>query len=230
MKRILFAATFLFLVQSVYCQKYRFYPEMEIESLATNEGELELNDGEVIQGDLGLNMVQTSSGLQRITAVKIFKKGEKDLKYKPEEIKEVRIKADWSDESRSDANSGDGLQIQWYSEMKADYYIFRSVLDKKGKYRLLQLLNPGFDDLVQVYVDPKSKDSAFAAMVGKESAKSYYIGKGEGKETLFVKKSKYKKMYSDIFGDCDAWMDAFSEKVKWGDIPEHVVFYEENCE
>jgi len=176
MKPLFLITMFLFFVQSSFGQEYRLYPEMEISSLATNQGEIELKNGEVIEGDLGLTVYQTSSGVQRISAVKVFKKGEKNLKYKVDEIKEVRIKADWSDETRSDANSSGALQIQLYPEIEADYYVFRTVEDKKGKPRLLQLLNPGFDDLIQVYVDPKAKDAASftAGITGKETAKSYY--------------------------------------------------------
>jgi len=228
MKKLTIVA-FLLIVQQSFSQSYRFFPEMEITSLSMNEGEVTLMTGEVIKGKLGLATMQTSSGLQRITSVRV-RVGDKKGKYKAKEIKEILIKADWSDESLSEANSGDGLQIQWYSEANAEYYIFKSVSDKKGKTRLMQLVNPGFDHAIQVYADPKAKESSFAAMVGKDSAKSYYLTKGDGHEGTYVKKSKYKKLFPKIFGDCASMASEYGEKVKWGDLAQHIYFYDQECD
>lgn len=228
MKKIIIVAILL-IAQNAISQNYRFFPEMEINSLSMNEGEVTLMNGEVIKGKLGLATMQTSSGLQRINSVRV-RDGDKKGKYKAKDIKEILIKADWSDESLTNANSGDGLQIQLYSEAKADYYIFKSVSDKKGKTRLMQLVNPGFDHAIQVYADPKAKESSFAAMVGKDSAKSYYLAKGDGHEGTYVKKSKYKKLFPKIFGDCSAMISEFGEKVKWGDLAHHIYYYDQECD
>ncbi|WP_411896099.1 hypothetical protein [Winogradskyella sp. A2] len=229
MKNLLLIFAFLFSVQVAFCQKFRLYPEMEITSLSSNESELTLMNGEILDGEMGLATVQTSSGLQRITSVVVFKKGEKNLKYKPKDIKEIKIKANWSDMSSSDANNDSSLQIKFYADMKSDYYIFRTVLDKKGKPRLMQLLNPGFDSNIQVYVDAKSKDSSIAGMLGKETAKSYYLTKGTDEKGIYVKKSKYKKLFPKIFGDCDAMKTEFGEKIKWGDFTQHIYAYDQDC-
>lgn len=229
MKKLLFVAVCLFCIQTAYSQKFRLYPEMQITSLANSEGEVTLMNGQVLKGDIGLATVETSGGLQRINSVRVFKKGEK-LKYKAKEVKEIKIKANWSDQTRSDANSEGALQIKFYSDIKSDYYIFRNVSDKKGKPRLMQLLNPGFDDNIQVYVDAKSKDSSFAAMVGKDSAKSYYITKEAGGKGVYVKKSKYKKQFSEVFGDCKSVKSEYGGTVKWGDFAQHVYAYDQNCD
>ncbi|MBT8218405.1 MAG: hypothetical protein KJP00_01180 [Bacteroidia bacterium] len=229
MRITLIIAFLLFVVHQSFAQRYRLYPEMEISSLAMNEGELVLMNGDVIQGDLGLATVETSSGLQRINSVRM-RKGSERLKFKAKEIKEIRIKANWSDQTLSEANSGDGLQIQLYSEAKADYYIFKNVTDKKGKPRLMQLLNPGFDHAIQVFVDPKSKDSAFASLVGKDTAKSYYLTRDDGQDGIYVKKSKYKKSFAGFFGDCAAIMAEFKDNIKWGDFAQHIYYYDQNCD
>jgi len=230
MKNLLLICTFLFFGKVTFCQQFRLYPEMEIMSLASNPSELTLSNGQIIKGEMGLGVVSTSSGLQRITSVVIFKKGEKNLKYKPKEIKEIKIKANWSDMSTSDANNKSSLQIKFYADRKSDYYIFRTVLDKKGKPRLMQLLNPGFDSNIQVYADTKSKHSSIAAILGKDAAKSYYLVKGTDQKGIYVKKSKYKKLFQKIFGDCEDMMSKFGDKIKWGDFAKHIYAYDQDCD
>jgi len=206
-------------------QNFRLYPEMEITSLASNGGELTLANGDVVTGELSLATVQTSSGLQRITSVIVRNEGEDKQKFKPKDISELRINANWSDNSTNDA------AIKFYAEAKSDYYIFRTVKDNKGKQRLMQLLNPGFDDNLQVYVDAKAKDSGFASMLGKDSAKSYYVTKDVNDKAMYLKKSKYKKTFKDVYGDCSTMMvELGDDKPNWNDFAQHVYSYNEECE
>jgi hypothetical protein len=37
------------------------------------------------------------------------------------------------------------VRTDYKSVLNADFYIYRRVVDKKGKPRMLQLLNPGFE-------------------------------------------------------------------------------------
>jgi hypothetical protein len=209
-------------------QKYRLFPEMEIKSLASNQGELTLKTGEVISGQLSLATITTSAGLQRIASVRIQNEDGKQ-KFKPKAIQELKVKAEKSDVSANSAGLKKAIQL--FTESNAEYYIFKSVNDNKGKPRLMQLLNPGFDSKLQIYADAKSKQSAFAGFSNNNGVKTYFFTKKDGqKKATYLKKRKYKKMFSKMYTDCSAMNDMFGEKIKWGDFAHHVFYYDQDCE
>ena len=137
--------------------------------------------------------------------------------------------------------------------MKLDYYVFYRVADKKGKPRMLQILNPGWDTKMRVYNDPKSKETAgprelikkdetlrisngdeevmlglTAGLVG-GLAKSFYVSKGEREYSIYVEKSKYKKSYSTIFQDCSVLVENIKNDLQWDNFAGHVFEYETTC-
>ena len=137
--------------------------------------------------------------------------------------------------------------------MKLDYYVFCRVADKKGKPRMLQILNPGWDTKMRVYNDPKSnetagprelikKDETLRISNGDEEvmlgltvglvgglAKSFYVSKGEGGYSISVEKSKYKKSYSTIFQDCSVLVENIKNDLQWDNFAGHVFEYETTC-
>ena len=137
--------------------------------------------------------------------------------------------------------------------MKLDYYVFYRVADKKGKPRMLQILNPGWDTKMRVYNDPKSnetagprelikKDETLRISNGDEEvmlgltvglvgglAKSFYVSKGEGGYSIYVQKSKYKKSYSTIFQDCSVLVENIKNDLQWDNFAGHVFEYETTC-
>lgn len=106
------------------------------------------------------------------------------------------------------------------------YFFSGSKKAKKDKPRLLQLLNPGWAQPIQVFVDPKAKKTmgltiGGMAVVGGR-AKSYLLIK-DGR-TIELKKGKYKKIATDLFGDCKEFQKEFPE-LKWRDLPMHIFTY-----
>jgi hypothetical protein len=117
--------------------------------------------------------------------------------------------------------------------LEADYFLFKRILDKKGRPFITQLINPGFDSKIQVYVDPKAKETGGAKLTGGllgGLAKSYYITKGVGSGALYVEKSKYKKSFSTIFEGCSKMGGQYGDKPKWDEIATHVFYFDQLCD
>jgi len=99
----------------------------------------------------------------------------------------------------------------------------------KDKFILLQLLNPGFDDLLKVYEIPNAKTGETSidgiAVSGNEAKAYYVVKKGE---TIKITKKKYKKQdFKLLFGDCQQIIDNNEPDFKY--FAEHVFFYNELC-
>ncbi|MEL6717661.1 MAG: hypothetical protein AAFP82_03015 [Bacteroidota bacterium] len=107
-----------------------------------------------------------------------------------------------------------------------------SLPKKKKKYRLLQLLNPGFDSQIKVYQDPNAKKTmgvgiAGMNVIGRE-AKSYLVVKN-GEKAILVKKKKYKKQFAQLFGDSPEVMKLKEEgKLKFKEFANHAYLYDQS--
>ena len=114
-------------------------------------------------------------------------------------------------------------------------YYERALAPKKKKdvYRLYLLMNPGFDSKIKVYHDPWGNEGetsigGISAFGGDE--KSYLFVK-DGNKSFKVKKKEYKKLFSELYGDCQIMMDEFGgKKNKFKDLAGHVFVYDQACE
>lgn len=158
-------------------------------------------------------------------------------KYKVADMKEIGFKNNAIAGFLNTIGQGGGsvkaaMNTDFKNMMKLDYYVFYRVADKKGKPRMLQILNPGWDTKMKVYNDPKSKATAGAklsmGLVG-GLAKSFYVSKGEEGYSIFVEKSKYKKSYSTIFQDCPSLVERIEKDLQWDNFAGHVFEYETTC-
>ena len=112
--------------------------------------------------------------------------------------------------------------------MNADFYVYRGIVDKKGKPRMLQLLNPGFAARMQVYVDPKANESGGGLFTNMAEGmeESYYVARGNSSAT-YVEKKKYKKSMSSVFDDCSSILQAY--KPDFSKFATHVFYYQNEC-
>jgi hypothetical protein len=117
-------------------------------------------------------------------------------------------------------------------QVLAEVAVFeRALLPKKDKYRLLQLVNPGFDHVLKVYEDPNAKEvnGLLSNPFRQGDPKSFLIVKG-GDKSILVKKDGYKKQFKQIFGECDEMMEAYADKkTKFKNLAEHVFAYDQLC-
>jgi hypothetical protein len=108
---------------------------------------------------------------------------------------------------------------------------FNSVVynKKKNKKALLQLINYGFDQKLKVYPDPNSESGTTSindTPVTGGQIKAYFIVKGDN--TFKVDKKSYKKLYSEIFGDCSK-MDANPKTISIKNITQDILKYNMSC-
>ena len=115
-----------------------------------------------------------------------------------------------------------------------DYVIFETALTAKktDTYRLLQLLNAGFDNKIKVFAEPSKKTGGFSVgglqLTGGE-ARAYLFVKGNEK-AVEVKKGSYSKNFEELYSDCPQMLSTFQgEKIKWDDIALHVFAYDQAC-
>lgn len=90
---------------------------------------------------------------------------------------------------------------------------------KEEKEFLMQLINPEFSSIIEVYSDPAAKETTGVSFgggpqIGGGSIKSYYIKKGE--EVIWLKKAEFEDQYDFLFGDNKEFMNKYPLKsVKW---------------
>ena len=184
--------------------------------------------GKSTSGSIGPN------GMMSIT-LKDTLSGEK-TKYKVPDIKEVGVSAKGGlgkIEAMTSALQNAGsisemVQTDYKSVLNANFYVYRRIVDKKGKPRMLQLLNPGFETRMQVYADPKANESGGGLMTNMAAGmqESYYVARGNSSAT-YVQKKKYKKSMSSVFDDCSMILEAY--KPDFSEFAAHVFYYENEC-
>jgi hypothetical protein len=229
------AACAFLLANKVFSQGFVTSVEDEgFSGLNGNECILKLVSGEEIRGKF-TGGTYVKDGLSKISIK--MENGEK-AKFKPEQVASVRINASGMAKlSMVSANASSIKEIvntDFNATVKREYIIFETALtpDKKDTYRLLQLLNPGFDNKIKVYAEPNVKTSGLningIQLTGGE-AKAYLFVKGGEKATL-VKKGSYSKGFEELYSDCPKMLAAFQgQKVSWDDIALHVFAYDQAC-
>jgi len=190
-----------------------------------NEIEGKLSGGVMIMGHLKSFTLKIDEGTKR--------------KFKSEEVKLLKIKSSglvkfmMVTESMSSVKKMSNTD---YDEIaNKDWLIFEQALinRKKDKPRLLQLLNPGFDSKIKVFVDPTASETGGIGMGGMKITggedKSFLLVKNQTK-AVKIKKKKYKKEFSNLFGDCDQMNEIFGgSKTKFQDMAGHVYAYDQAC-
>lgn len=95
-----------------------------------------------------------------------------------------------------------------------------SLKNKKEEQEfLMQLINPEFSSIIEVYADPNAKETGGFSIGGSPAlsggvTKSYYIKKGD--EVIWLKKSEFEDQYNFMFGDNSEFMKQFPyNSIKW---------------
>lgn len=95
-----------------------------------------------------------------------------------------------------------------------------SLKNKKDEMEfLMQVINPGFDDIISVYHDPRAKETGGVSFGGPQLGggviKSYYIKKGD--KVIWLHKDDFDYNYEFLFGDNPEFMKKYPLKsVEWG--------------
>lgn len=204
-------------------------PPLEEMPLSKNAYVL-LKDGSQIYGELinttygrGINRVvirDDSGNKHELKADKIFEFGifSNDL-----------VKAQYLNESSA------SIKALFKTDRSAvklnDYVVFRNAQLKGGKELLLQLLNPHFEDKIQVYHSVNSRKSTplrkGTITITGEMQRAYLVSKN-GSPTSKVKKENYKKAFESLFEDCPALLEM--RKPKFQDFGKHIFYYTNDCQ
>lgn len=239
MKKILIVcliAIALFFTRNMYGQGFVTTVEGEaFSALFGNPCILLLESGDEIQGKL-TGATYSGDGLNKIT-IKL-ESGEK-VKYLPEQVISLRIKASdllkFEMVSESFGSISESAKTNFGEIVNRDYVIFEKALTpkKSDTYRLLQLLNPGFDHKVKVFAEPSKQTGGFNVggiqLTGGE-ARAYLFVKGKEK-AVEVKKGSYSKNFDELYSDCPKMLSTFKgEEVKWNDCSLHVYAYDQACD
>ena len=191
---------------------------------------VELMNGEVYE-NVKFKSVMAINGEVRSFSMKTSD-GEKK-KYKAVDVKHIRVDLGKFLSTMNAAYSPNLLEAlhKDYQSDKIDHALYERVEVKIGKYSLLQLLNPGFDNKIKVFLDPDANKTS-GGLAGKLMAgnqdRSYFVTKGE--KAFKLKKGKYKKAFQSLFGDCPKMMDMVETKdidIDFVDLPVHIALYTE---
>jgi hypothetical protein len=111
-----------------------------------------------------------------------------------------------------------------------DYILFRNTKVRGDKELLLQLLNPDFDEIFEVFYDPMARKTT--PISGKyinwtgDKHRAFFVSKNGG-ELLKVKKGNYRKSFRQLFGDCTQLSDMRNLKLQ--DLGNHIQLYQAYC-
>jgi len=214
-----------------------FVTTVEAEDLGLfygNQCTLKLESGEEIHGKF-MGGSYSANGLNKIN-IKL-ENGEK-AKFIPEQVVSLVIKASkllkLTMISESNGSVSEFLNTDFNDIVKRDYVIFETALTAKktDTYRLMQLLNPGFDSKIKVFAEPSKKTGGLNVgglqLTGGE-ARAYLFVKGKEK-SIEVKKGSYSKNFQELYGDCPLMISKIQgEKIRWDDVALHVFAYEQAC-
>ncbi len=112
-----------------------------------------------------------------------------------------------------------------------DFIIFRNTSINGENELLLQLLNPDFDEVFEVFYDPFARKST--SLEGEhitwtgDKHRAYFISKN-GSSLIKVKKGNYKKTFEILFGDCPQVLSDF-RKPKLKELGNHILLYQNYC-
>ena len=197
MKRIIFIALTVSLTLSLNLLAQSFMPSY-MPSFGYKKGFVVKQNNDSIHGTF-TKIYHT----ENITSLTIKDGQEVKHKLKEEEISRVYIAFSDIDKFSTSIGSGsssmkDISQTSFSQVFKADYFIWeQAITPKKGKIKVLQLVNPGFDTKMKVYRNPTSGETGGVGVGGIKLTggieKSYFIVKKGEVVATEVEKGKYKK-------------------------------------
>jgi hypothetical protein len=201
----------------------------------SNDCKMELLDGTIVEGKVSMATISngylSSLSLKDANGVK--------HKHKAAEIKQFKVKmgfiAKLDAAAQASSSLSEMISADFNEIIEREYIIYKQALlpKKKDKYRLLQLVNPGFDSRIQVYDDPGGKEttglSAGSLQLSGGKDKSYLVVV-DGEKSVKVKKGSYKKDFPELYGDCNEFLGAIpSKKPNFWDMAAHVFIYDKLC-
>lgn len=235
MKQISLVA--LFTLSFIVLKAQYFVPELSSDQINRGkEAYAVTNAGDTVSGRVTTVML----AMGQLRSFTIKKDDGSKAKFKSADVKSLAIKPS------KIANMESAMSVQ--SVMTASSINFDEVINrewvyfekallpkKKDKPVMMQLLNPGFDSKIKVYLNPNAKETKGVSLGGIKVTggddKSYLVV-FDGNKSVVYKKSKYKKeALSQLYKDCSVFTENYAgEKFKWRYFAEHVFVYDQLCD
>lgn len=195
----------------------------------SNRGYALLKTGEVIEGK-----IRTTNSSRGITQVKLEDEFGKSHTISAKEMYEFAVAMNGAVRLQYTMEAGSSVKkLLSKKEPNAkpdDFLIFRNTSIDGEKELLLQLLNPDFDELFEVFYDPFARKTTaiggeYITWTG-DRHRAYFVSKNGG-PLLKVKKRNYDKTFAALFGDCSQLADTDSPKLD--DLGQHIALYSSSC-
>lgn len=196
---------------------------------------MELLDGTIVTGKVSMAVI--SNGY--LSSLTLKDQDGVKHKHKAATIKQFKVKMGFLAKLDAGAEASSSinelLQADFNEIVNREYIIYQQALlpKKKDKFRLLQLVNPGFDSKIQVFDDPGGKETGGLSAGGVQLTggkdKSYLVVV-DGKKSVEVKKGSYKKDFAELYGGCKKFMETVQpKKPNFWDMAAHVYVYDQLC-
>ncbi|WP_421871682.1 hypothetical protein [Marinoscillum sp.] len=121
--------------------------------------------------------------------------------------------------------------------MEREWVIFdQALLPNKNKYALMQLLNPGFDSKIKVYINPNANETGTfqvqgLAVAGGEDTSYLVVTEGSNQAEIYKKRKYDDEALTRLYKDCPEFEQEYAgEKFRWSDFSEHVLVYDQLCQ
>lgn len=101
---------------------------------------------------------------------------------------------------------------------------------KQERFILSQVVNPGFDSKIKVFVNPDAGDTGSSSLngltLGGARDDSHYVSVAGGRPFLIGSFRYKKKALEKIYNNC---AELKSQKLVWKDFAQHVFIYDQKC-
>ncbi len=195
----------------------------------SNRGYALLKTGEVVEGK-----ILTTTSTRGITKVKLEDESGESHTIDAENIYEFAIAMNGAVRLQYAMERGSSVKKLLTKNQPTakpeDFIIFRNTSINGEKELLLQLLNPGFDDLFEVFYDPFARKTT--ALEGEhitwtgDKHRAYFVSKNGG-PLIKVKNGNYKDEFANLFGNCSQL--AQLKKPRLEDLGSHIALYSASC-
>ena len=196
----------------------------------SNRGYALLKSGEVIEGK-----ILTTNSSRGITKVSLEDESGTRHKISAEEIYEFAIAMNSAVRLQYFNERGSSVKKLLSKDQPTakpkDFIIFRNTSVNGQKELLLQLLNPDFDEVFEVFYDPFARKTTaiegdYIRWTG-DKHRAFFISKNGG-ELLKLKNGNYRKAFEVLFGDCPQLLSEVRNP-KLENLGDHILLYQNYC-
>lgn len=228
--------TIAFCLTLTITQAQYFIPAMDNSEIGmSKEAYVVTNAGDTVRGRVLSAMIM--SGQLRSFTIK--EADDNKQKFKSTDVKLLAVKPSKLSNissAMSVPNLSRAMEVDFSDIIDREWVYFEQALlpKKKDKYVMMQLLNPGYDSKIKVYLDPNANQTMNVSAGGLNLAggedKSYLVVY-DGNKSEVYKKSGYKKdALEKLYKNCPVFTENYEgEKFKWSNFAEHIYVYDQLC-